>query len=70
MTGKEVSFMDMDMSIAALSVGLSQSRTQQDLGVSVLKMQLDATEQGVETMLSDMTGSLDPNLGTYADVTA
>ena len=33
--------MDMDMSIAALSIGLNQGKVQQQFGVSVLKMQMD-----------------------------
>jgi hypothetical protein len=62
--------MDMDMSIAALSVGLSQNRSNEMLGVSVLKLDMDTAGQGAEAMLSAMTGSLDPNLGTHVDVTA
>jgi len=62
--------MDMDMSIAALSVGLNQNKVQQQFGVSVLKMQMDTVEQGIETILPSSSGSLDPNVGQYLDVSA
>ena len=58
------------MSIAAMSVGMHQSRVQQDFGAAVLKLAMDSSEQGLETMLSSMTESLDPNLGTMVDVLA
>ncbi|MBE6096847.1 MAG: YjfB family protein [Schwartzia sp.] len=62
--------MDLDMSIAAMSVGMHQAQVQQNLGVAVLKEAMDSSGQGLETMLSSMTESLDPNLGTMIDVLA
>lgn len=62
--------MDMDMSIAALSVGMHQMQTAQDMGVSVLKMAMDSSTEGVENLLADTVGSLDPNLGSLVDIEA
>ena len=59
----------MDMSIAALSVDLNLAKTQQELGVSVLKMAMEAEQSGVEEALV-VVGSLDPALGQNLDVTA
>ena len=59
----------MDMSIAALSVDLNLAKTQQELGVSVLKMAMAAEQSGVEEAL-EVVGSLDPALGQNLDVTA
>lgn len=59
----------MDMSIAALSVDLNLAKTQQELGVSVLKMAVAAEQSGVEEAL-EVVGSLDPALGQNLDVTA
>ncbi len=59
----------MDMSIAALSVDLNLAKTQQELGVSVLKMAMEAEKSGVEEAL-EVVGSLDPALGQNLDVTA
>ena len=59
----------MDMSIAALSVDLNLAKTQQELGVSVLKMAMAAEQNGVEEAL-EVVGSLDPALGQNLDVTA
>lgn len=65
-----MSFLDLDMSIAAMSVSMHQSQIQQDLGVAVLKEAMSSSEQGLETMLSSVSESLDPNLGTMIDVFA
>ncbi len=62
--------MDMDMSIAALSIGLNQGEVRQQFGVSVLKMQMNTVEQGIETILPQSSGSLDPGLGQHLDVSA
>lgn len=59
----------MDMSIAALSVDLNLAKTQQELGVSVLKMAMAAEQSGVEEA-PEVVGSLDPALGQNLDVTA
>ena len=47
-----------------------KAQVQQNLGVAVLKEAMDSSGQGLETMLSSMTESLDPNLGTMIDVLA
>lgn len=60
----------MDMSIAAMSVVSSQQQAAQDFGVGVLRMAIAASTQGTEELLGEMTGSLDPNLGTNIDVQA
>ncbi len=62
--------MDMDMSIAALSVGMHQGQAQRDMGVSVLKMALQDVSQGVTDILPQASGSLDQNLGTNLDILA
>lgn len=61
--------MDMDMSIAAMSVDLAASRTGQALGVAVLREAMDASETAAE-LLSSMPESLDPDLGTLVDILA
>ena len=57
----------MEMSIAALSVDLAQ--TQQDLGVSVMKMAMETSTEQVEEILAEI-GSLDPNIGNNIDIIA
>ena len=59
----------MDMSIAALSVDLSMAKTQQELGISVLKMAMAADTSAVEEAL-EVVESLDPALGNNIDITA
>ena len=59
----------MDMAIAALSVDMSMAKTQQELGISVLKMAMEAESSGVEEAL-EVVESLDPALGQNLDVTA
>ncbi len=59
----------MDMSIAALSVDMSLARTQQEFGVSVLKLAMEAQTAGVEEAL-EVVESLDPALGNNIDITA
>ena len=68
MCDKEVH--DMDMSIAALSVGMHQAQAGQDMGVAVLKMAMESAETGPEQLLEQMEASLDPNLGTMVDIQA
>ncbi|MBP8598275.1 MAG: YjfB family protein [Selenomonas sp.] len=60
----------MDMSIAALSVGMHQNQASQDMGVAVLKMAMDNTGTETTQMLDQMTESLDPNLGSMLDIQA
>ena len=59
----------MDMAIAAMSVDMNMAKTQQELGISVLKMAMEAETSGVEKAL-EVVGSLEPNLGNNLDVTA
>ncbi len=59
----------MDMSIAALSVDMSSARTQQELGISVLKLAMETQTAGVEEAL-EVVESLDPALGNNIDITA
>ena len=54
----------MDMSIAAMSVDLSQARFSQQFGISVMKMAMDTTEEAVGEMLE----SLDPAVGNNIDI--
>ena len=60
----------MDMSIAALSVGMHQSQTAQDVGVAVLKMAMDTAGSGTTELLDEMAESLDPTLGQSIDIMA
>lgn len=62
--------MDMDMSIAALSVGMHAQQTMQDMGTSVLKMAMNAETEGVQELLGGVAGSLDPNVGSNLDIQA
>ncbi|EEX78213.1 hypothetical protein SELSPUOL_00398 [Selenomonas sputigena ATCC 35185] len=54
----------MDMSIAAMSVDMSQARFSQQFGISVMKMAMDTTEEAVGEMLE----SLDPAVGNNIDI--
>lgn len=58
----------MDMTIAAMSVDLNLARTQQELGVSVLKMAMETDASLVEEALQAVE-SLDPALGNNIDIT-
>ena len=60
--------MGMDMSIAAMSVDMSQARYTQQLGISVMKMAMDTTEEAVGELLEELGGSLDPALGNNIDI--
>ena len=59
----------MDMSIAALSVDLSLAKTQQQLGISILKMAMTADTSATEEAL-EMVENLDPALGNNIDLMA
>ena len=59
-----------DMGIAVLSVGMSQARTQQQLGVSVLEMAMDASAEMVDNLMEEMAASLDPSVGQSVDILA
>ncbi len=60
----------MDMSIAALSVDMNQARFSQQLGISVMKMAMDTTEEAVGEMLEELGASLDPAVGGNVDIMA
>ena len=60
----------MDMSIAALSVGMHQQQAMQDFGVGVLKMAMETSSEGTEELLGEMAQSADPDLGTNIDIQA
>ena len=57
----------MDMSIAALSVNMHMAQSQQDFGVAVMKMAMEADTSMLEEALESVE-SLDPNLGNVIDV--
>ena len=64
------------MDIAALSVGMSQIKLQQDLGISVMKMAMDQMgDQGnaLTKMMGDtksMELAAEPYLGSNVDISA
>ena len=62
--------MDLSMSIAALSVGMAQANTQQQLGISVLKEAMEMSGEAVAELLENVPVSLDPNLGAAVDIMA
>lgn len=66
--------MDMDMSIASLSVGLSQYKTDQKLGVSLLKMSMKDMSNDVGELLPSASDTenmaVDPAVGSVLDVKA
>lgn len=68
MVGKEVRGLELDMSIASLSVGMAQAQTQQQLGISVLKEAMETGSEAVAELLESVPVSLDPNLGTTVDI--
>lgn len=59
----------MDMAIAALSVDMNMARTQQEIGISVLKMAMSTETAAVEETL-EAVESLDPMLGNNIDIMA
>jgi len=58
----------MEMSIAALSVGLSQYNTQRDVGTTVLKMEMDSMAQGVADVLPAASQAM--GIGSNVDLSA
>ena len=62
--------MDMDMSIAALSVGMAEAQTQQQLGISILKDAMEMSGEAVAELLEEVPVSLDPALGASVDIIA
>ena len=59
----------MDMAIAATSVDMNLARTQQDLGIAVMKMAMQTDVEMVDEALQAVE-SLDPALGNNIDVLA
>ena len=59
----------MDMAIAATSVDMHLARTQQDLGIAVMKMAMQTDVEMVDEALQAVE-SLDPALGNNIDVLA
>ena len=59
----------MDMAIAALSVDMNMAKTQQELGLSVLRMAMSTDNAAVEEAL-ELVESLDPAIGNNLDFTA
>ena len=59
----------MDMAIAALSVDMSMAKAQQEAGISILKMAMEADNSAVEEALA-MIENLDPALGNNLDIMA
>lgn len=59
----------MEMNIAALSVDMHLAQTQQELGISVLKMAMETSTEQVEEVLEEIE-NLDPNIGNNIDVIA
>ena len=62
--------MDLDMSIAALSVDMTQAQTQQALGISVFTEAIHVSDEAMTELLDSIPANLDPNLGTSIDVMA
>ena len=58
------------MSIAALSVGMAEARTQQQLGISILKEAMEACSANVMELMEEISESLDPALGATVDIMA
>ena len=60
----------MDMSIAALSVDMAQARTEQQLGISILKKTMETSGEAVAELLESVPVSLEPDLGAAVDIMA
>ena len=57
------------MDIAALSMGLSQMKLANEVGVSVLKMAMDTSQGQADNLTQMMEQSVTPYLGGSIDVT-
>ncbi|MZQ75869.1 MAG: putative motility protein [Peptoclostridium sp.] len=57
------------MDIAALSIVMNQSKVQQDAGIAVMKMAMDAGKE-TAAKITDMieTVAVDPNRGRHIDI--
>ncbi|MEF2967284.1 YjfB family protein [Paenibacillus sp. M1] len=58
------------MDIPALSIGLSQSRIQQAVSISVLKMSTEMAAVDGQALTKMMEQSVQPNLGGNIDIKA
>ena len=60
----------VDMDIASLSMAMSTSMVNSDVGIAVLGKSLDSITQAGEGMLKIMESSVTPNLGQNIDYSA
>lgn len=56
------------MDIAALSMGLSQMKLANEVGVSVLKMAMDTSQGQADNLTQMMEQSVNPNIGGSIDI--
>lgn len=56
------------MDIPALSMVMAQQQVMTDISLGVLKMSLDSTTSGAESLLSTMEKSVSPHLGQSIDI--
>ena len=57
------------MDIAALSIVMNQSKVQQDAGIAVMKMAMDAGKETAAQMTEMIeTVAVDPNRGRHIDI--
>lgn len=59
-----------DMTIAAMSVDMHQAQAQQDLGIGVMKMAMEAETAALDELMESAAMSLDPGLGGTVDIMA
>ena len=60
----------VDMDIASLSMAMSTSKVNSDVGVAVLGKNLDTLKQSGDGMIKMMESSVTPNLGQNIDYSA
>ncbi len=60
--------MDLTMDIAALSVGMAQNNSLQDIGTAVLAKNLDTLKTAGDAMVKMMEQSVNPGLGANIDI--
>lgn len=60
----------MDMSIASLSVDMAQAKTQQQLGIAILKEAMETSGEAVAELLENVPENLTPDLGAEVDIMA
>ena len=58
-----------DMTIAAMLVDMHQAQVQQDFGIGVMKMAMEAETAALDELMESATMSLDPGLGGTIDIT-